>query len=63
MKPWENASGCPDPTAYSATQEISREDDEVTKLVHSFRTLAYMAGYEISNRIEFRSRTSGRIFK
>lgn len=63
MKPWLNKSGLPDPTAYEATKEISTEDEDVTKIVHAFRVLAYLAGYEICNRVEFRSRKSGRIFK
>lgn len=62
-KPWENSSGCKDPTAYKAETTISAEEQRVTELVHCIRYIAKMAGFEIINRIEFREIKSRRTFK
>ena len=62
-KPWNNKSGCPDPTAYQATKEISAEEERVTDLVHIFRIIAKWAGFDIINRIEFQHRHSGRTYR
>ena len=63
MKPFLNASGCPDPTAYAACHPISKEEQRVSDLVHCIRYIARMAGFEITNRIEFRDRESGRTYR
>lgn len=62
-KPWENSEGYPDPTAYAATKPIMEEDVKVSKLIHVLRDAAYLAGYEIENRVVLRNRESGRIFR
>lgn len=36
-KPWENSSGCKDPTAYKAEKTISAEEQRVTDLVNCIR--------------------------
>ena len=61
-KPWENKSGCKDPTAYAATRPTA-EEIEVTRLVKAIRSVADLFGYEIVNRIEFVSRRSGRTYR
>lgn len=62
-KPWENSSGCKDPTAYAATKTVSEEDQRFADMLKAVKTLIRLSGYEILNRVEFRDRRSGRIFK
>ena len=61
-KPWENKSGCKDPTAYAATRP-TEEEIQVAKLVKAVKAVAELFGYEIINRIEFRNRTSGKTYR
>ena len=61
-KPWENKSGCKDPTAYADTRP-TEEEIQVTKLVKAVKAVADLFGYEIINRIEFRNRISGKTYR
>lgn len=62
-KPWENNSGCNDPTAYSATKTISEEEQRVSELVWVLKYIIRLAGFELINRMEFRDRRSGRTYR
>lgn len=62
-KPWQNKSGCPDPTAYAGTKPITEEKQKVADLVWVIKKIARWAGFEIINRIEFRDRRSGRTYR
>lgn len=62
-KPWENSSGCKDPTAYAASKPISEEEQRVTELVKVLKTIIRWAGFELINRIELRDRRSGRTYR
>lgn len=62
-KPWQNKSGCPDPTAYEGEKVISEEEQKVADLVWIIKKIARWAGFEIINRIEFRDRRSGRTYR
>ena len=62
-KPWENTSGCKDPTAYAATKPIEEEEQRISDLVKAIRTFARLAGFDFLNRIEFRDRRSGRTYR
>lgn len=62
-KPWENKSGLPDPTAYNGSKAISEEEQIVTDLVWVIKKIARWAGFEIINRVEFRNRKSGRMYR
>ena len=62
-KPWENKSGCSDPTAYTVEKSISEEEQRVTELVWVIKRIVRWAGFEIINRIEFRERKSGRTYR
>jgi hypothetical protein len=62
-KPWENKSGCADPTAYTVEKSISEEEQRVTELVWVIKRIARWAGFEILNRVEFRDRKSGRTYR
>lgn len=61
-KPWENSSGCNDPTAYAATRP-TEEEIQVSKLVKAIKAVAELFGFEIINRIEFRSRNTGKCYR
>lgn len=62
-KPWENNSGCKDPTAYAATKPISDEEQRVTELVKVLKTIIRWSGFDLINRIELRDRRSGRTYR
>ena len=62
-KPWQNKSGCPDPTAYEGEKAISEEEQKVADLVWIIKKIARWAGMEVMNRIEFRDRRSGRTYR
>lgn len=62
-KPWENASGCKDPTAYAAMKAISDEEQRVSGLMKVLRYIIRLAGFELINRIEFRDVRSRRTYR
>lgn len=62
-KPWENSSGCPDPTAFQGEKAISKEEQRISDLMRHIRYVARLAGFEIINRIEFRDVKTHRIHK
>lgn len=62
-KPWENNSGCNDPTAYAAIKLIADEEQRVGELVKALRIIARLAGFEIVNRVELRECRSGRTYR
>lgn len=61
-KPWENASGLPDPTAYTATRP-TEDEIRVSKLVKALRAVAELFGFDIINRMEFRDKRTGRMYR
>ena len=58
-KPWQNKSGLPGPTAYTATKP-NMEERRVSAFVEWVRTLADLCGFEILNWIRIRSKRSGK---
>ena len=62
-KPWENSSGCKDPTAYAASKPITEEEQRVTELVKVLKIIIRWAGFDLINRIELRDRRSGRMYR
>ena len=63
-KPWENAEGYHDPTAYHGTKNIIRDEDEQQKrvniLIFVLKYIIRLAGFELLNRIEIKDRKTGR---
>lgn len=53
-KPWQNKSGCNDPTAYSATKQLSAEEKKKEELVFILRTIIRWSGFELTERIKLR---------
>lgn len=62
-KPWENKSGCHDPTAYMVEKAISEDEQRVSELVYVLKKIIKWAGFELINRIELRDRKSGRTYR
>lgn len=62
-KPWENKSGCQDPTAYKVEKSISEDEQRVSELVCVLKKIIKWAGFELINRIELRDRKSGRTYR
>ena len=67
-KPWENAEGYYDPTAYNAIKHISdteREamDAKVSTLIKVLKFIISESGFELAARIELRDKKTGRRFK
>lgn len=66
-KPWNNAEGYPDPTAYNGLKPVIREEDEqqkrVNTLIFVLKYIIRLAGFELLNRIEIRERKSGREYR
>lgn len=60
-KPWENKSGCPDPTAYAAMKP-TEEEMRVSDFVKAIKILARLAGFEILNWIEIRVKRTGNTY-
>lgn len=67
-KPWENAEGYADPTAYAALTNIQVEksaalDARVNTLIKVLKYIIAVSGFEMVNRIELRDKKSGRCFR
>lgn len=70
-KPWENAEGYADPTAYNAIKKVSAEghealDAKVNTLIKVLKVLKFIiaeSGFELAARIELRDRKTGRFFR
>lgn len=58
-KPWENAEGYVDPTAYNAIKKVSAEEHEaldakVNTLIKVLKFIIAESGFELAARIELR---------
>lgn len=67
-KPWENAEGYADPTAYNAIKNITdaeREalDAKVNLLIKVLKFIISESGFELAARIELRDKKTGRCFR
>ena len=59
-----NKEGYPDPTAYSAIQNVEQlEDKKFRRLIRGIFNLCDLAGFEIQGRVVFKSRKTGRLWK
>lgn len=58
-KPWENASGYPDPTAYQAIQAVDEQAKRVDGVIRVIKYIIGLAGFELISRIEIRDRRTG----
>ena len=67
-KPWENAEGYHDPTAYHGTKNIIRDEDEeqqrrLNNLIFVLKYIIRLAGFELLNRIELKDKRNGREYR
>lgn len=66
-KPWENAEGYSDPTAYNGLKPVIREEDEqqkrVNTLIFVLKYITRLEGFELLNRIEIKDRKTGREYR
>jgi hypothetical protein len=69
-KPWLNNSGCPDPTAYKALNNIQAEekrlnqtDENVRLVITTIKNILDLSGFELVERIQIRHKKSGKIYK
>lgn len=67
-KPWENAEGYADPTAYNAIKHVTdRErralDAKVNTLIKVLQFIISESGFDLMTRIELRDRKTGRFFR
>lgn len=60
--PRKNASGCNDPTAYQAIQNIDEEEEEFKKLFRTLRYICNVAGFEFAGRVCISNKESGRVW-
>lgn len=66
-KPWENAEGYADPTAYNALKPIIQADaaldGKVNFLIKVLKFIIAESGFELLARIELRDKKTGRCFR
>lgn len=66
-KPWKNAEGYSDPTAYEGMKPVIREDVEREKrlntLIFVLKYIIRLAGFELLNRIELKDQQTGREYR
>lgn len=66
-KPYQNAEGYADPTAYEALKPIIQEENELDRkvnfLIKVLKFIINESGFEILNRIEVRDKKSGKEFR
>ncbi len=69
-KPWENAEGYPDPTAYHGMKPVIRaekreqmEQKRVDTLIFVLKYIINLAGYDLVHRIAIRDRKSGKEYR
>ena len=58
-----NPEGYRDPTAYEAIRSITNEEEKVSTLIHIFKSILRICGFELIRRIEIRSLRSGREYR
>lgn len=61
-KPWENSSGCKDPTAYAAMKPEEEEEQRVSDFIKAIRIIAGLCGLEIISWVKVRVKKTGRIY-
>lgn len=57
---YKNSEGYSDPTAGQAITEADTPPKTVSELVKAFKSIAGLAGYEITNRIWLKDKETGR---
>lgn len=58
-----NAAGYLDPTAATAIENVTTEEKNLNRLVYVLKYIIAHSEFELVNRIELRSKESGRVYK
>ena len=66
-KPWQNAEGYNDPTAYAAISSIqeaeaAEAEERCKQLIRELKATINKSGFDLLRRIELRDRKAGRHF-
>lgn len=63
----KNHEGYYDPTAYYGMKDVVKEEAEadaaIHKLIYHIRYIAGLAGFDVSSRIVFTDKKTGKVFK
>jgi len=62
----KNYEGYHDPTASGAFDSIDRSssgEDRLRRFIATVKNMAYLADFEITNRIELRDRRTGKVYR
>jgi len=66
-KPYQNAEGYADPTAFEALKPIIKEENELERkvnfLIKVLKFIVSESGFELLNRIEIKDKKSGKVFR
>lgn len=58
-----NPEGYRDQTAYDAIRNVMEEEEKVSILIHTIKSILRICGFELIRRIEIRSLRSGREYR
>lgn len=58
-----NPSGAADPTRTKAEANLEKDEKRVSNLVHTLRSVADLADFEICGRVTLLDKKTGRVYK
>ena len=58
-----NGEGYADPTAYACINSENEPEKKVSVLIKALKSLIWLSGFELLNRIEIKDARSGRCFR
>lgn len=65
--PYFNHEAYPDPTAYHGLKGVIKQEEQLEKqvsdLIHVFKVICSLAGFEIIGRVQFKHKKTGKEFK
>ena len=56
MKPWENAEGYRDPTAYAALRKENQRENDLGQLIKTLKYIIGLSEFELVGRITLRDK-------
>jgi hypothetical protein len=62
-KPWQNAEGYTDLTAYHGITNAEREKDMISQVIGTLKAVARLAGFEIEGRIVLKNIKTGKEYR
>ena len=58
-----NGDGYSDPTAYSAIKNIRKDEERVSDLIHTIKSICELAGFHVEERIVIKDKRTGKIWR